>query len=101
MALNARILRKLVVPQRTWRREDAFDAVFALRILIAILAGLGFGGVGCQGVWYFAGFVIANYAGANIWLQWQEINIDEMESVNGNTEAAAPSLLTEGLFPTP
>lgn len=97
MGLDARILRKLVVPQSTWRREDAFDAMFALRVVVAIIAGLGFGAVGCQGVWYFVGFIIANYAGANIWLQWQEINIDEMEAVNGSNEVTAPSLVTEGL----
>ena len=91
--LSISLLRKLIIPQqRGWRKEDAFDAMFALRIVIAVVTGTVFGVMGVEGLVPFLVFIASQFIGANSWLGYQDINIEEVES----TEIGAPSIYTEG-----
>lgn len=91
----------MLTQQRSWRREDVFEAVFALRMVVAACLGVAFGVAGCEGFPYFLAFVVCNFSLANMWLTYQEINIEEIEAgPDGVPDPMAPSLLTEGFGPS-
>ena len=101
MGIRGALISKMLSPQRTWRKDDAFDAVFALRLVIALAMGTTFGAMGSEGVMYFIIFLMTTFFGAKSWLEWQNIDIDEMEaSSNADAAPTTPSLLTEGLGPS-
>jgi hypothetical protein len=103
MAINGALISKMLSPQRAWRKDDAFDAVFALRLVIAGVMGTAFGAMGSEGVMYFMLFLISTFFGAKSWLEWQNIDVEEMESANtpgGDAAVTNPSLMTEGLGPS-
>lgn len=103
MAINGALVSKMLSPQRGWRKDDAFDAVFALRLLIALAMGTTFGAMGSEGVMYFVLFLISTFFGAKSWVEWQNIDVEEMESANnpgGDSGVTNPSLMTEGLGPS-
>lgn len=95
MPLNAALLRKMISRQRSWKREDVYDAVFALKLLLAVVTGGVCGTYKLEGFYVLAAFVLATFAVANIWFNFQGINVDEIDGDVG--EAAAQSLVTEGL----
>ncbi len=91
----------MLTPQRAWKKEDAFDAVFALRLFIALVLGIAFGAMGSEGAMYFVGFLMTTFFGAKSWLEYQNIDVEEMESnPAGDAGPVNPSLLTEGLGPS-
>ena len=99
MGLDAALVMKMITPQRSWRREDAFDAMFLLRIFIGAFAGILYGVLGVQGLPYFLTFLAMNFMGANAWLSYQDISVEEIEAANGaNSETTSPSasLIMEG-----
>lgn len=103
MAIDRSLLSKMITPQRSWRKDDAFDAVNVLRLTIALALGSVFGFMGFEGFMYFAVFLLTTFFGAKSWLEWQNIDIEEMEAANnpaGNSGPQSPSLLTEGLGPS-
>jgi hypothetical protein len=101
MAPTASLFSRMITQQPSWRREDAFDAVFALRIVVAAVLGVSFGVAGVEGFPYFLFFVAVNFFTANAWLSYQDINIEEMEAgTDGANDAMSPSLLTEGFGPS-
>ena len=92
MGLDAALVMKMITPQRSWRREDAFDAMFLLRIFIGAFAGILYGVLGVQGLPYFLTFLAMNFMGANAWLSYQDISVEEIEAANGaNSETTSPS----------
>ena len=93
--MSLALIKRMVTPQRNWSRTDAFDAVFMLRVLFALVCGTVFGVVGIEGGWFFIFFLLANFLSANVWLGYQEVNIEEIEAVKGD-DIQAPSLLMEG-----
>jgi len=103
MAIDGALIRKMLSPQRAWRKDDAFDAVFALRLVIALAMGTAFGALGLEGFMYFFIFLLSTFFGAKSWLEWQNIDVEEMESADtpaGETKVTNPSLTTEGLGPS-
>jgi ABC-type nickel/cobalt efflux system permease component RcnA len=103
MPINSVLISKMLSPQRSWSKDDAFDAVFALRLVVALVMGMAFGATGSEGFLYFIAFLITTFFGAKTWLEWQNIDVEQMEAVNssaGDSAPPSPSLLTEGLGPS-
>jgi hypothetical protein len=54
-----------------WLKHDLFDALFFLRILLAIILGVTYGVIGAQGLMVFLSFIGVNLFVGNAWLKWQ------------------------------
>ena len=100
MTLSIALFNKAITPQRTWRREDAFDAMFMVRLLLAVVVGTALGVIGIEGGMYFFGFFALTFVVGKWWVDYQEINLEEIEAVNGQHDYNSPSLLTENLGPS-
>jgi hypothetical protein len=103
MGINSALIGKMMTPQRSWRKDEAFDAVFALRLFIAASMGTVFGAMGSEGYYYFIAFLMTTFFGAKSWLEYQNIDVEEMEASNnpgGDSGPTNPSLMSEGLGPS-
>jgi hypothetical protein len=48
--LDFGLVFRTLPPGQSWKREDVYDGVFCLRLLAAVLVGVGFGALGVQGL---------------------------------------------------
>lgn len=89
-------LKKLIVRQPQWRKEDVYDATFTLRLLIGAVFGLVCGGLQLQGLYVFIAFIAASIFLLSAWFEYQGIIPDEVDG--GQAADAGPSQLSsEGL----
>ncbi|KAL4450130.1 hypothetical protein ABPG77_010799 [Micractinium sp. CCAP 211/92] len=91
------LLRKAVTPPpQTWPKNDLYDALFYLRIVVALVLGTLYGALGAQGLMIFLSFMGVNIFVGNAWLKWQ--NIDEAEYEDPDKINQSP-LTFEGFAP--
>jgi hypothetical protein len=68
------MLGKLVGKQTTWDQASLYDAIFALRMLVALVLGVLCGVTGLQGLQTFVAFVAANFVLPSSWFSYQGVD---------------------------
>jgi len=60
--------------QPSWTQAQLYDAVFALRMLLAAVLGVSCGATGMQGLQTFIAFVAANFIVPSSWFSYQGVD---------------------------
>lgn len=80
------LLQRMLIQQPSWPRDDVFDAVLLLRSLFSLFYGIVAGTLALPGLPTFVSFIMLNVLSASSWLNWQNINVEEIEAEGGNSQ---------------
>lgn len=89
-------INKLIFRQPQWRRDDVYDATFALRLSLGAVFGLVCGGLQLEGWYVFIAFIAASIFLLSAWFEYQGINPEEVDSAQA-ADAGPSQLSSEGL----
>lgn len=73
------MFRKMVTPQRAWKKDEVYESVFAIRMVQAVVVGVMCGLGKMEGLYVFLTFLGLNYVLPNSWFSYQNVRPEEYE----------------------
>lgn len=56
------MFRKIVVPQPTWKKDEVYESVFAIRMVLAVVVGVMCGLGKMEGLYVFLTYVVHGFS---------------------------------------